>query len=138
MLAATVAAKLASQRLGKHNTGHHCDVACLPHAAAAAVAAAAFARVPGHQTTVNTNANTRVGQWGARSTYADANNRVIVPNPFYGTLFNDQTNVNIFTDSTQISQAATTPLTVVDTFSTGFDTGATVGSYLPGGWILSS
>jgi hypothetical protein len=79
-----------------------------------------------------------VGQWGARSTYADANNRVIVPNPFYGTLFNDQTNVNIFTDSTQISQAATTPLTVVDTFSTGFDTGATVGSYLPGGWMCAA
>ncbi|WIA22795.1 hypothetical protein OEZ86_009748 [Tetradesmus obliquus] len=83
-------------------------------------------------TTLNTNANTRNGQWGARSTYADANNRAYVVNPFYGGLANDQTNVNIFTDSTQISQAATTPLTVVDTVSTGFDTGATFGSYLPG------
>jgi hypothetical protein len=90
---------------------------------------------PRHQTTLNTNANTREGQWGARSTYADANNRVIVPNPFYGGLANDQTNVNLFTENTQISQAATQPLTVVSTGSTGFDTGATVGSYLPGGWL---
>jgi hypothetical protein len=86
-----------------------------------------------HQTTSNTNINTRVGQWGARSTIADANNRVIVPNPFYGALANDQTNINVFTDSTAISQSATQPLAVVDTFSTGFDTGATFGSYLPGG-----
>lgn len=84
------------------------------------------------QLTRTQNVNTKVGSVGATSKLAQATNLAAILNPLLGMLANSQNNLNVFTSSTDVAAAASTPLTISDTDSTGWDTKSTYGAYLPG------